>query len=222
MALYQVQHSIPYYTGIPEDVVTNVLHFTFSDIDPPEPADFTDLSVLIKAFVTSWYGGISPNTSTMSKYARPALARQKMYNLDDPKPRVPVFDQVVPLTGVNQDATTTSVPPEAATCLSLKATYIGGVSKASQRGRIFIGALGNGWITPGDANSFPVTNSLCRTQATQGAINFKAAALAIGWTWVVYSPTTGDVFNITGGWMDNALDTQRRRGQAATSRTLWP
>jgi len=46
--------------------------------------------------------------------------------------------------------------------------------------------------------------------------------------WAVYSPTTDAVdtidnaFNdVLDGWVDNAFDTQRRRGPAATTRITW-
>jgi len=42
-----------------------------------------------------------------------------------------------------------------------------------------------------------------------------------GWDWVVYSPTNGNTVNVDNGWVDNAFDTQRRRGLAVTARTNW-
>lgn len=49
------------------------------------------------------------------------------------------------------------------------------------------------------------------------------------WTWCIYSPTTetqtaslaSSFIPIVGGWVDNAWDTQRRRGLEPTTRTTW-
>ena len=222
MALYQVQVSIPYYTGIPEDVVTNVLHFEFGDIVAPTGTDFTNLALSLATFYNGCYGAISPNLATMAKYMRPANARMKMYALADVKPRVPVFDEETPLTALNQDSTSSKLPNEVSSVQSFHGAYVGGISKASQRGRIYLGGLGDGWLDDGDANSFPKPASGALQEATQSAENMLGNTADDGWVWVVRSPTLNQTFDVVGGWMDNAFDTQRRRGQAATTRNLWP
>jgi hypothetical protein len=50
----------------------------------------------------------------------------------------------------------------------------------------------------------------------------KAAAIAsASWDWVVYSPTDDAYHEVANGWVDNAWDTQRRRGYKPTSRTTF-
>jgi hypothetical protein len=218
----QVQHSIPYFTGIPEDVVTNVMHFRYEDVISPSPEHLDDLRDAVKDFFNQLYGGISGSTATMAKFMRPALARQKMYLLADTPPRVPVLDEVVPLTGLNQDATTSRIPTEVSVCVSFHGTYVGGENRQSKRGRIFLGGLGDGWLAAGSAGDFPIPAGDPLNRAKQACINLKAATDADDWTWLVWSPTLGTGSAVVAGWIDNAFDTQRRRGNAATARTAFP
>jgi hypothetical protein len=39
--------------------------------------------------------------------------------------------------------------------------------------------------------------------------------------WVVWSEADQDAGSVFDGWIDNAFDTQRRRGVQASSRTTW-
>lgn len=108
---------IPYFTGIPEDVCMNVMHFEFTGIAGiPAPADITNLL----AYVVAFYGDIYEASTTMANYAVPANTRIKVFNLDDPTPRVPVFDEIVPITtGARSNAT---LPLEAAIVASIYAS----------------------------------------------------------------------------------------------------
>lgn len=133
--------------------------------------------------------------------------------------------------------TTTDLPRECAAVLSLHAdlsglaeSVPGGVSgpkgdthpAARRRGRIYLGplnsaALGAGTNGPGLAAAF-------RTAATAAAHDLAHTAAAAGSgdaSWCVWSRTTHKLFPITGGFMDDAFDTQRRRGIGASTRTLW-
>jgi hypothetical protein len=40
-------------------------------------------------------------------------------------------------------------------------------------------------------------------------------------TLAVWSPSNGDAVPVTDGWVDNAWDTQRRRGIDRTARSTW-
>ena len=40
-------------------------------------------------------------------------------------------------------------------------------------------------------------------------------------TWVLWSRANNAMFNVVGGWVDNAFDTIRKRGNAPTARTTW-
>jgi hypothetical protein len=112
-----------------------------------------------------------------------------------------------------------------ALCLSYKADYVGGFPQARQRGRIYLGGFAT-LLAAGSASSFPAVSSTSRTAIATAATALKTGLFADGWVWVVLSPTNvalnaQNTFTVTGGWIDNAADTQRRRGQKATARTSW-
>lgn len=214
---HRVTVTIPYFTGIPEDVITNVWHFRFGGIDPITPADYALLRGQLETFYESVYNAAIG--TTMAPWCRPALTVMEAFNLADPTPRVPVFTTTVPLT---VSATgTPDTPPELAVCLSYQADLASGEPQARRRGRIFLG----GWGTVmglGGASAFPDVTSQVRTGICAAATALRTAGETNDWVWVVHSrvaPVPDQV--VTNGWVDNAPDTQRRRGNAATARTTW-
>lgn len=214
----QVQHSIPYFSGIPKDVVTNVFHFSWFGAGDPGPSDYTALSGLVASFYEDIFS--AGGATFMAPWMRPALAHQKMYDLTDPIPRVPVFDATVPLT-VTQTGTP-DIPTEVAACVSVKGDYISGIPLASQRGRVYVGGLGAGCLSNGSSTTFSRLSSTMIANCITAAENMRDNAPVISFRWVVYSPTLGgSMSQITSGWVDNAPDTQRRRGQQADVRTVF-
>jgi hypothetical protein len=48
-----------------------------------------------------------------------------------------------------------------------------------------------------------------------------ASQAATAWKWAVYSTVNATGVEVTNGWVENAWDTQRRRGRIATVRTVF-
>jgi hypothetical protein len=46
-------------------------------------------------------------------------------------------------------------------------------------------------------------------------------AIGAGFAWVIYSPTNNEIYDVEAGWVDDAFDTIRSRGGAATTRTTF-
>ena len=106
-----------------------------------------------------------------------------------------------------------------------------GIPAGRRRGRIFLGCL--------DADVVEATDG--ETRLTSGvtslvadaANDLRLAAVGTDWNWAVFSPTiagsppwsTGEIIaaslNVEFGHVDNAVDTIRSRGAAATARTTW-
>lgn len=214
---YQVQNSIPYYTGIASDVVTNVFNFNWASSGTPSAGDITQVANSVAAFYEAAF--LASSTPDMAPYMRPSLCRQKVYNMQDPTPRVPVLDRVTALTV--KLGTTGGLPPEVALCASFKATPTSGISLASQRGRIYVGGLGTGCFTAGATTTFPAPTSLFISQLNTAAKALRDVAATTHFQWEIYSKKVGLSFLVASGWVDNAFDTQRRRGQAPTARTSW-
>ena len=219
---YRCQVSIPYYTAIPEDVVTNTWHFRWGGIVPPESGNFAQMLVLLENFYESVY--FSATVGQMATHMRPLLTRAKIYDLDEPTPRTPILDMPVPLTVSTVNAT---VPTELALCLSFQGPPVSGEPQARRRGRVFLGGWGHISGT-GAASSFPQPMTAALTNIATAAATLKSAGDAVDWLWCVYSPTeaaqaTDPPYDtlVTNGWIDNAFDTQRRRGNAPSARTTF-
>lgn len=114
------------------------------------------------------------------------------------------------------------LPAEVAVCLSFHADLTGIPEKsgatrpaARRKGRVFIGPLNNFSQT-----GVPVVvGAPIRDALAAAAITLSDA---VGASQRVWSRTGAALYGpIVGGWIDNAFDTQRRRGEAYTARTLW-
>jgi len=213
---YLFQTRIPYYTNVPEDVITNTFHMDFGPLVAPGTSDFAAAWSRIRGF----YNGCFTSTTVAgcSPWLNQAAASVKVYNLDDPLPRVPVYQNTTATTMTAASAS--YMPPEAALVVSYQADPVSGVPQARRRGRIYLGGLGL-VATAGSSSSFPVPTSTFLTSVTNSTTTFLNGLATDSWLWVVYSRVLNSAALVTNGWVDNAFDTQRRRGQVASARSLW-
>jgi len=212
MTVLRSQFIIPYFTNLPEDVITNTMHWETDDVLDPA-VDAAEVRLRLITFYNSVYTGRGAN------HVNFAGARIKVWDLTDPEPRVPVLNTAAALTttpGAGQ------LPCEVAVVLSYHAAPVSGVNNGRLRNRIYLGGFTHAIINSGSASTFPTV-----ANATTGAIATAAdtlhAANDAGLQWVVMSKATGLAITsqISGGWVDNEPDTQRRRGVRSTLRQLW-
>lgn len=216
----QAQVSIPYFTNIPGDVITNTTHWIYQQVAAPTATEFGQLANLLDTFHTQ----VQTAAWAPPNHLNIAGATVTMYDLQQPTPRVPVYTQAIPLTPVNA-AAATSVPCEVAVVLSLTADPVPGIPVARQRGRLYVGGVGA--LSAGSTSSFPNIGATARGVLAQACEDLLVNAQGFDWQWVIYSPTQNailgqETFDITHGFINNEPDTQRRRGIEATARTLWP
>lgn len=177
----------------------------------------------VKAFYTT---ATSSHTvkEYMAGFQRDPGATIKIYNVDMATEHEPIYEETYLFDFVISVA---NLPGEVALALSFRADpYVVGVPQARQRGRIYVGPLNVTALASGPGpndHSIPHTNLV-------GAMNGAGVALGLamsagGGKWVIHSPaqtaTLGAVYNsvVHSCWVDNAFDTQRRRGNAPTLRT---
>jgi hypothetical protein len=203
---------------VAEDVVVNT--FTFMQdfqgdfqLDADFLAGAADIRTRLQTFYNSLVGYFS---SVLT-----GNAKAKFYALADPKPRAPKIEYVTTVP-----VATTAWPSEVAMCLSFRGDLVSGVNPRRRRGRIFIGPLSTGTSSPPTTGSPDVRPALNVRQAVVDA----AELMAMGTTaaaprLAVYSPTNDVAGTLQSAltpvshfWMDDAFDTQRRRGAAPTSR----
>jgi hypothetical protein len=203
----------PYFTNIPTDVWTNTWHFF-----PMTPMSMQAAADLVTPLLSAFYDSVYTESGGMANYCTSIGQHVNWYDLDQPPPRVPY---TLPLS-ITVPSTATTLPPETSICLSFQALAESGQPQARRRGRIYLGGLPNAVISASvGASAFPIVNGAFRTAIGGYADTLKNAAITAGVRWSVYSPTTQESHFVDNGWIDNAPDTQRRRGQAPSFRTLW-
>jgi hypothetical protein len=195
-------------SGVPEDVFVN--NFTFlADDDKVTAADD------ITAALVDFYDTPGP-TRAINAYRSRALADLmtfKIYKLSDLKPREPLIRTH---TTTVAKASTQVIPEEVAICLSFSAAA---PHTPRRRGRIYIGPL-----TAVACVEEDVTGCCRITNAAQADISAAAVRLAnhVDAGWLIHSMVGAGTFAaVETGWVDNAFDTQRKRGCKSTNRYTW-
>jgi len=202
------------FSSLPEDRFINTFHFQ----NPL--AGFEELAGVAGTLLEGFYDHVGPSTNPVSSYLSPAVQRAvtiNHYDLGDPEPRVPIVDGFTIPAAPPQGGV--GVPEELAVCLSYHGTP---PVTPRRRGRIYFGPLGNlgTVITPSTGSSYTRIASVLINDLASAA---EALVVGSGGTWVIRSTVPAENFvPIVGGWVDNAPDTQRRRGPEPSIRTLWP
>lgn len=199
-------------TALPEDVTINTFHYStgvasalagaieaanlvFNFYDVPAPGRTNSISDYLSSRVQSTLGYTS-----------------RWYNMADPPPRVPVFIDGPKSLVVSSQA----LPGEVALVSSFQAAPASGSPQARRRGRIFLGPLG--LICNDSATGRPTTAVLDDVRLNTDLLATNSTVSA---TWCVFSRVDNVLYPVTNGWVDNAFDTQRRRGERATARQVW-
>lgn len=204
---YSAQVIFSGMSGQPEDVFTNTFYFHNNNFGGTHDSVADQLRDDLSEFYTVNATNVTGGVSIVSRLAGAVLntsAEVRVYDLGQAAPRYPKI-RTFPLTG----AAATALPSEVAACLS----YVGGQNQPRYRGRIYLGPLATaaGSVVDGrqSLSSGFIIGALGAAYRLMQKPSFE---------WCVYSPTDNAMRVITGAWMDDAFDTQRRRGEKAQSR----
>jgi hypothetical protein len=245
MALLRAVAVLKHRSGLPRDNVANNFHFTTAD---ETAATAEVVAEKVRDFYTIMAAGANKAIMEHIGYQIQETGHEvRVYPIDvttntdtrgisQPPLHIEVFDFV----GRSSTAATgDNLPSEVAVCLSYKNTASGNIPPAQRRGRVFFGPLGKGSFETADeaVTDIPRPPAQFRTNLLQAGIALSNNVA--GGQWVIYHrprkerPETprpgrttlpflaalpGAVHAITDLWVDNAFDTQRRRGERATSR----
>lgn len=219
---WRITTTLPYNSGLPEDVAQNTWHFvTVGD------TDFT----LALPWLGTFYDTLATNLS--GAFSRTADAvTHKVYDLEQAPPNPPVWTATDTLPA--KGASNGNMPSEVAIVGSFQAPVLPGVVQARRRGRVYIGPLALD-LSLSDY-SVPPAAFVTTVAGAFGALLASSDASSLC-KWAVFSPTiaggfydpggsgppnvVGAVAPVDNGWVDNEWDTQRRRGLGATSRTTF-
>jgi hypothetical protein len=197
---------------LPEDRFINTFHFRHVDGSPG--IDSADLAE-IDARLTAFYNTPGPSGNSISKYLSGEIvktseaAQFRSYDLGEAHPREPHITTWTPAA----TADAARLPTEVAICGS----FYGSRNIPRQRGRVYIGPLALGALDQSTGRP----HSAARVAIAESLEYLAESGTLLDW--VAYSTVNpaGSSVSVTDGWVDNAFDTQRRRGIEATARTVW-
>jgi hypothetical protein len=212
------------FSNLPKNQYVNTWHFVRTG-GATYAAAVTRIATLLRAFYET---AAAPSTDAVGKHLAAYLARSydiKQYNME-----IPATTRAPHLTvGTLPSALVTSdLPAEVAVCTSLRGDP--GLNEdddpepqARGRGRVYIGPLNTQAANTGGGAAYPVPTATfiaCLVNATKRLVVDSSAGSPVV-PLVVYSRTRDAVSGVYSGWVDNAWDTQRRRGQVASTRNAW-
>jgi hypothetical protein len=220
MAHYMAQVALAADTNLPRDVAVNTWHFE-SD---PEGVSHVTIAELIAELVADVYRRVAPpNTQTVASLLSASLAtsghRCKVYDMSTLPPHEPLANLAftVPATGGN------AAPAEVALCLSYKADPAPPIPAARLRGRIYFGPFAlDGSKIFDSATGRPISTGAGNVVDTilnaveDMSDRLYASPSIINWS--TWSKAGGVLAPVTSMYIDDAWDTQRRRGPAPTTR----
>lgn len=200
---------------LPEDRFVNVFHFHDPTLLPPDPA-IADAIGWVSEFYNSPTVGGTPLGAWISPYVQRPY-QLIGYNMLEAKPRVPhPSDFTLPA------AVGGGMPEEVAVCLSITGAP---PITARRRGRIYFGPLSNAGtaVDPGTSSSPSRPSQDGASDLLQSLVSAGKRLMddstAGGLPWSIRSVTPSENYvTVTGGYVDNAFDTQRRRGPDPTGR----
>lgn len=204
MTLIRAQVVLRTVDNLPENYITNTIYF-----------DTTTEAVAacdeVAGYLETFYGSLRTYMSDLLSQNGHNI---KFYFQDQPTPNFP-FHEV----GWNFSAALTGnpLPSECAIVCSFQGTKVNGVNQASRRGRIYLGPLNDstnvdGLVQPGIQQAISLAMKTLTLDMGGGTDPVPLH---------VFSPTLGTSTPVVDGWVDNAFDTQRRRGIASTVRDVW-
>lgn len=234
MSVLRATATFEHTSGLPRDRSVNTFHFNGLISD--------DNLVAIRERVRDFYATALPSGGTVGRWLSNVYTGfvVRIYDVTDEPAGAPLL--VSSTFGIPARNGVANLPSEVACCLSFQGTPMGGLVQKRRRGRIYIGALNDAALAnPGNSGAaIQRPASAMRTDFRDAAKRLATGVDPVA-EWVVYSRpyagrdaivrpgrTTlpaiaarpGTTVNIDEVWTDDAFDTQRRRGEKATARTL--
>lgn len=226
--LHKVVTRLHIRSGIIDDYPVMDMHFV-----PPTAWDLSDVAALRAVIDDFWNtspsgGSSAPHTYLSKEVSNGAFHDLFGYNVPSVAgpTGAPIWMDSFQTPTVGTDA----LPEEVAVCLSFHSSYgldpefgPGRTSRprAKHRNRFYVGPLSTAAISEDSTSHRTYVSDSCQTNFTLSAKQqLQDAATAIGWLWCTFSPTDRTRETLVDGevWMDNAFDTQRRRGPTPTHR----
>jgi hypothetical protein len=211
-------------SGLPADAVIN--DFAFQKSSALTAGDWTTMFDLVDDFYNvTQASGASVGQHISNQIDRGATHELQGYVITAPPIGSPAA--TINWLGPVTNGGATGLPTEVAGVLSFHADLTGIAEEAGatrprarRRGRVYIGPLIAGAVDNVTPPYFLKESTFLAT-LRQAAVALETASGAAGLPWSVWSRSDATLRPVVGGWTDNAPDTQRRRGAAASTRVTW-
>lgn len=217
--LVRVQVTVPMKSAIPADASINTFHF--SGLGADISGDVDAIIATLRTFYTTLAPAYSYSVATTN-------IAYKAFDMEQAQPRVPIDEGLLGVTG-GPTAPQGNFPAEMAVVLSFHGIPVSGVNMARRRGRVYVGPVHAGYGAGGSGTDYTRPGgSLITLLRNAGNVLMQSSEAAARWKWVVYSPTNHktkpilqSVAVVTGGYVDDAWDVQRRRGVDPSTRNTF-
>jgi len=208
-----MQASLQASSLLPEDESTNVRYYETSPLltDAQYEAQAAEVAALWEAYYDHIRGFLSKLLTGVGEI--------KFYNLDDPSPRFPFWIETINFAPV---ATTDTAPAEVAVVSSFQAVPVAGTPQARRRGRNFLGPIAANSIVGATGLVSPAFTGFIKVAEQTFRNGFATLTDPADWVVVHAANSASPVASVVdNGWIENAPDTQRRRGRGSTLRDAW-
>jgi hypothetical protein len=241
MPICRVQAIFDHDNGLPRDQACSTFHFDVASADDADAAA-TDVVEFYSQVIAgqaralgTWMSPLYDNVYAKAYMVDDVLVGDKVVSNSGP----PVAVTLTASLGAKMDLQ--PLPAEVALCMSFRSNTVPTIPKARRTGRIYFGPLNKAAIAALNNNIARPTTDLT-ADLRLAAERLKDNAITHGYTWGVYSRpyagrdaverpgrTTlpalparpnGTFHAIDQVWTDDAFDTQRRRGERATAKTI--
>lgn len=219
MALFTVQTTTPYVSGLPSDVITNTTHW-----DAPagwSSAQTDDLVERLTAYYETIYGENGQGRQSLAGYVQAKIII-KVYEANptvSPTPPVAVEEVLLSLDG---SAPVAALPSEVAIVTSQYSALTPGAPLGRYYNRHYIGGLTQEAITVASSSTPAIVSGeyMERYTAAAKALHDENT---IDLVWVLGRRVAGELVAVpmVGGFVGNEPDTQRRRGVRQSLRESW-
>lgn len=223
MGSYLVQVTLQHTDAAESTDAVNTFHFRKRTVTD----NFTFIQEMVEDFYTR---NDADPTNTVSAFLSPRIRRDvpalvKIYDDNAPDIGGPIHTGSFPLTAPLSNV---ALPEEVAVCASFHAEPVLGLRKSSTSGRVFIGPLNDAAQTPSSGGR-PDGAIIQALIAAMQELHDASSNAVDEHRWSIYSRTADErldwdgptEFPVIGGFVDNAFDTQRRRGLDPSTRSTW-
>lgn len=234
---YFAQVQIPYLTGQARDVATNT--FAFRGLSAATSQE--DDAEAVAGVLQSFYDTANPTSGIalsgfMSEVLDTTIARFKVYDLGDDRPRFPRADEIANIGPPNAGL---PAPSEVCVFMEARRTPTSGFNPARESGGISFGPIA--YIATGAGPTVqqepvvntPIVSGNLRIAMAEAAIRLKADANAVDLAWSIFSRASAGPDTEAAPWTDTELltatkpvlqvrininfDIQNRRGERTIS-----